>query len=115
VNSTGLKPNYYTIIGVVADTQQNRADLQTTPFRAYYLYRQEPYAPLLTNNVTLVLRTAGNPFSLAVPLRPAVAAIDPNLPVSNIDSFDHTVEGAFASRRLQTVVVGLFSAMTNDK
>ena len=59
-NSVGLKQNFYTIVGVVPNTQHNIPDSQEGPFQAYFLYAQEPYAPLDPIDFgTLVLHIEG--------------------------------------------------------
>jgi putative ABC transport system permease protein len=110
VNSIGLKPNIYTIVGVVPTIQHNRPDSEQGPLQVYFLYSQSPYAPRITKDFTLLLRTEGDPSALATDLRHVVAGIDPNVPVTNVSPFDELIEQSFASRRLEMTVVGLFSA-----
>jgi putative ABC transport system permease protein len=110
VNSIGLKPNIYTIVGIVPTIQHDPPDVEPVPFQVYFLSSQAPYAPRITKDFTLLLRTQGDPHALVGPLREVVSGIDPNLPLTNIDSFDHAIQQAFTSRRLQMTVVSLFSA-----
>jgi putative ABC transport system permease protein len=110
VNSIGLKPNIYTIVGIVPTIQHDPPDVEPVPFQVYFLASQAPYAPRITKDFTLLLLTQGDPHALVGPLREVVSGIDPNLPLTNIDSFDHAIRQAFTSRRLQMTVVSLFSA-----
>ncbi len=111
-NSIGLKQNFYTIVGVVPNIQHDSPDAQWTPFQAYYLYAQDPYAPLRPIDFgTLVLHTEGDPLSLIGAVRESVATIDPTLPLSDVDTFDHLVQKAFVSRRLGMTVVSIFSGV----
>jgi putative ABC transport system permease protein len=110
VNSTGGKTNIYTIVGIVPTIQHDRPDAERMPFQIYFLYSQAPYAPRITKDFTLLLRTQGDPHALVGPLREVVSGIDPNLPLTNIDSFEHVIQQAFTSRQLQMSVVSLFSA-----
>jgi predicted permease len=110
VNSIGLKPNIYTIVGIVPTIQHDPPDVEPVPFQVYFLSSQAPYAPRITKDFTLLLRTQGDPYALVGALREVVSGIDPNLPLTNIDSFDHAIQQAFTSRRLQMTVVSLFSA-----
>jgi predicted permease len=110
VNSIGLKPNDYTIIGVVPAIQHDRPDFPRAPHQVYFLYSQSPFAPRITDDFTLVLHTRGDPLALVNALRQTVAEIDPNLPLTSIYPFDQVIYDSFASRRLQTTLVGVFSA-----
>jgi putative ABC transport system permease protein len=110
VNSIGLKPNVYTIVGIVPVIQHDRPDLPRAPYQVYFLYSQAPYAPRITNDFTLLLHTQGDPRTLVKALRGTVSGIDPNLPLTSVYPFDQVVYDSFASRRLQMTLVGIFSA-----
>jgi putative ABC transport system permease protein len=109
VNSIGLKPNIYTIVGVVPEIQHDRPDFPRAPHQVYFLYSQSPYAPRITNDFTLVLHTQNDPGALVNDLRETLAGIDPNLPLTSIYPFDQVIYDSFASRRLQVILVGVFS------
>jgi predicted permease len=104
----GQKRTFYTIVGVAGDVQHRSPESQETPFQGYYPYPQN-FAPDLVNWATLVIRTEGDPHSLISPLSKLVADLDPNQPVSKVDLFNDLVARAFATRRLATIIVGLFS------
>jgi putative ABC transport system permease protein len=110
VNSIGLKPNVYTIVGIVPVIQHDRPDFPRAPYQVYFLCSQSPYAPRLTNDFTLLLRTQNDPGALVDGLRETLAGIDPNLPLTSIYPFDQVIYDSFASRRLQMTLVGAFSA-----
>jgi predicted permease len=110
VNSIGLKPNAYTIVGIVPAIQHDRPDFPRAPHQVYFLYSQSPFAPRITNDFTLVLHTRGDPLALVNALRQTVAEIDPNLPLTSIYPFDQVIYDSFASRRLQMTLVSVFSA-----
>jgi putative ABC transport system permease protein len=110
VNSIGLKPNVYTIVGIVPAIQHDRPDFPRAPHQVYFLYSQSPFAPRITNDFTLLLHTQGDPLGLVNALRQTVAGIDPNLPLTSIYPFEQVIYDSFASRRLQMTLVGVFSA-----
>ena len=111
VNSIGLRPNVYTIVGIVPVIQHDRPDFPRAPHQIYFLYSQSPFAPRITNDFTLVLHTRDDPLSLVNAVRQTVAGIDPNLPINSIYPFDQVIYDSFASRRLQMTLVGVFSAV----
>jgi predicted permease len=110
VNSIGLRPNAYTITGIVPAIQHDRPDFPRAPHQVYFLYSQSPFAPRIANDFTLLLQTRADPLALVNALRQTVAGIDPNLPLTRIYPFDQVVYDSFASRRLQMILVGVFSA-----
>jgi predicted permease len=110
VNSIGLKPNDYTIIGIVPAIQHDRPDFPHAPHQVYFLNSQSPFAPRITNDFTLLLHTRESPLALINALRQTVAGLDPNLPLTSIYPFDQVIYDSFASRRLQMTLVGVFSA-----
>ncbi len=110
VNSIGLKPNVYTIVGIVPVIQHDRPDFPRAPHQVYFLYSQSPYAPRITNDFTLLLRTQNDPGALVNGLRETLAEIDPNLPLTSVYPFGQVIYDSFASRRLQMTLVGAFSA-----
>jgi putative ABC transport system permease protein len=104
----GKTATFYTIVGVAQDVQHQSPESQETPFQGYYPYPQN-FAPDLVNWGTVVIRTEGDPHSLIEPLSKLVEDLDPNLPISNVNVFDDLVARAFATKRLATIIVGLFS------
>ena len=69
-----------TVVGVVADVRNDDADQPPLP----YLYL--PLAQKPTRELSLVVRTAGDPESAAPALRQAIAAFDPNQPLFDVRS-----------------------------
>jgi putative ABC transport system permease protein len=108
-NRIGLKENSYTIIGIVANIRHDSPGLERTPYQAYFLYSQDPFAPSPISFCTVLLRAEGDPFSLVNALKLSVAELDPNMPVSDISTFDQVVQQTYASRRLGMTIVSLFS------
>ena len=98
------KPTLYTIVGVVADIQHNSPEIQQTSFQVYYPSAQSP-----RNFGSLVVRTEGDPRSFIPALQRSVTALDSNLPVSNLQSFQEAIAKRLNARRLSVLVVGLLS------
>ena len=105
----GLKRNFYTIIGVAGNVQLDNPENEQSPYQAYYPPAQVVPIPGPLNGASLVIRAGNDPRSLIEPLKKIVADLDPNIPLYDIGLFDETVAKAFATKRLATVVVGLFS------
>jgi putative ABC transport system permease protein len=61
--------------------------------------------------VKFVLRTAGNPALLANALRGAVAAVDSQQPVFDIQTMDQRIGDMVAQRRLTMLLIGCFAML----
>jgi predicted permease len=93
---------WLTVIGEVADIQQDfRRLLQRDPL-IYLPYRAEPQ-----RSVFIIARTAVAPGSLARAFRPAVQSLDEDLPAENVI----TLENHISQRRLNVVAFGTLFAV----
>ena len=64
------------------------------------------------NEVVLLIRVAsGDPLRLADPVRSAVLAIDPELPVADISTMDANISASLAPQRLTMVLLGTFAVL----
>ncbi|HET9985181.1 MAG TPA: ABC transporter permease [Longimicrobiales bacterium] len=93
------------IVGVVEDTRD--AGVAEPPAPA--IYRAFAQAPSRLLNV--VIRTAGDPMTLAGPAREVVRRLDPNLPVASVRSMESVVSEATARPRLSGYLLGAFAAI----
>ncbi len=73
---------WMTIVGIVGDVHYSWIDKQELP-TIYRSYRQTP--PMYTS---LLVRTQGDPVGFVPAVRSQVAAVDPNLPLFDVKSFD---------------------------
>jgi putative ABC transport system permease protein len=96
---------FRTIVGVVADTRHYGLHLPAT-LQVYVPHAQTHYPQPF---VTMVVRAAGDPLSLAPAVREAVRGIDPLQPVSKIRSYEGIVAESMATRRFTLVLIGLFA------
>ncbi len=93
------------IVGVVGDTKQMGLDeeplMQTyMPARQYALWA-----------VRLALRTEVEPLTLVASAKGVVRAMDPNLPVYEIETMDDVISASVAPRRFTMVLLGIFAAL----
>ena len=94
----------YTIIGVVADTRNSALDREPLP-EVFTPYLQQPHS------MTFLVRTTGDPGSLASAVRSAVFSIDKNQPISELQTMNHVLAAAIAPRRFRMLLVGLFALL----
>jgi ABC-type antimicrobial peptide transport system permease subunit len=60
---------------------------------------------------TLVVRASGDLTSLVAPLRQAVAAVDPEQPISAIRTMGEVLDSTIVDRRQQTTLLGVFASV----
>ena len=94
-----------TVVGVAGDVRE--WELSEDPLPAIYF----PYAQHDASRLTLVVRGALQPTSLASEIRAAVRAVDPSLPVYNVRSMDQVTAESIAVHRGLTRVLLLFGAL----
>ncbi|MGA9979609.1 MAG: ABC transporter permease [Candidatus Sulfotelmatobacter sp.] len=96
----------YEIVGVVGDTryQVGLPDMVTM------------YFPVLggenSTGLTLVVRTAGDPLSISVPVQKLVAELDPQLPVSHVLTMEQIIEQSLGNASLSASLVLGFALMS---
>ena len=59
----------------------------------------------------MVLKTAGEPESLAAPLRQAVRELDPDIPVSGMTAMSTVVMDSVDQPRFLALIVGVFAVL----
>jgi putative ABC transport system permease protein len=59
----------------------------------------------------IVVRTASDPGRLAAAIRRAVAEVDPNQPVTNVQTMQQHIAAGLAKPRLYTVLLGTFASL----
>jgi putative ABC transport system permease protein len=101
-----------TIVGVVANVQHNDPEIQQTPFQTYFPYSQTAGGfGEYRKFETLVVHADGDPRSLAAALRRMVDTIDPDLPLTNVGTYDDQIAKSFTAKRLSLIIVSLFSGV----
>jgi macrolide transport system ATP-binding/permease protein len=81
-SAAGTEQPWIEVVGIAADTRYRSLAEGPTPF-IYYPLAQNP-AP----DTTIVLHTESDPASFASPLRAAVRALDPNMPVFGVQTME---------------------------
>ena len=94
------------VIGVVAPVKVRNLEEETKKETLYFAYAQRP-----SSSVTLVVRTDGDPASLAASVRNAVRSADPDQPVYNVKTMGQLMEDAAQPRRAPMVLLSLFSGV----
>ncbi|MGE5645027.1 MAG: ABC transporter permease [Acidobacteriota bacterium] len=99
-----FKGPWVQVLGVVADIRG--AGLDQPPEAELYLSAyQDP------NDMTLMVRSAGDPSRLAGAIRSIVTELDPNVAVANVRTMDQVIADRVSWRRLNMILIGSFAAL----
>ena len=100
-------PEWVTIVGVVSNTRQ--AGLDTSPLPELYMpNRQNPF-PKLTMSMALVVRTASDPASLTRAVRAQILSVDPDQPISSVQTMDQVLSDSLSDRRFTMSLLAAFA------
>jgi ABC-type antimicrobial peptide transport system permease subunit len=111
MGGTGSTMPMMTIVGVVRTSRHN-AVVEEPRAEMYLPHAQaagSAGAPI--RGVAIVLKTQGDPLSVAEPLRQTVRAIDPNLPIAEVQSMEQITATALAGPRFAAFLLGLFATL----
>jgi predicted permease len=92
------------VVGIVGDVKEQRTD-DAVP-TVYFYMKERPFG-----DMTVAIRTAGDPMTVARPAVAAVRAIDATQPVENVRSMDDLLEEALASQRFTTLLLEVFAGV----
>jgi predicted permease len=92
-----------TVVGVVGDVRDQPAD-ERAAAAFYFPQAQQWYS----QDMVLAVRTAGDPLSLAEPLRRIVHDADPEIPLANVQPLDAVARAAMSARSFTLSLVAVF-------
>ncbi len=95
--------NWWTIAGIVADVKYGGLEAQDE-LAIYVPFLQRP-----ETSMALVARTTSDPGALAGSLRAATAAVDPDVPVSEVRSMAALLSESTARPRFAVALLGVFA------
>lgn len=98
-------PQWVTIVGVVANVRQYRADQEPVPM-AYGVHTGAAQAPQ-----NLFVRTAGEPMAVAAAVRAAVQAVDASLPLTAPRTLDAVIGASLTQRRFNMALLAAFAGI----
>ncbi|MEO5510077.1 MAG: ABC transporter permease [Longimicrobiales bacterium] len=93
------------VVGVVGHSAQEGLDADHR-VQVYFPYRQAG-----AGNMTLGIRTLGDPMSVVQSVRQAVLRVDPQQPIARIETMANLIAQSVGPRRLSTTLLGLFAGL----
>ena len=100
----------YQIIGVVGNAKSRTIGEDTRPILYRSLDQSVASDPSMMG-YTLIVRTRGNPTSIAAALRREVYRLDPTMAVYNLETMDEHVRAAYLLPRVAALLFGIFGAI----
>jgi putative ABC transport system permease protein len=106
INLNPREPDWTEIVGVVADVKYFGIADEVQP-SIYQPIEQHP-----TPSISIILKTdVSDPLKLTAATRQQVSQLDPDLPVTNVNTMDQRLSTASAQPRFRTTLIGLFAAV----
>jgi putative ABC transport system permease protein len=102
-------PERYTVVGVVRDVRfESAADQGDAIGAAYFPHTQAPAVGRLR---WIAVKTAGEPAEVVRAIRAALTAIDPDLPLSDIQTMTERTSRSLVRQKLAMNLAGVFGAV----
>ena len=98
---------WMTVVGVVHNVKEDGANFRINRPVWYLPYSQNPNSYPLD----LVARISGSPAGLAREIRQAVLEVDPDQPVSNVQTMEENLAGMLVTERFSAILMTALAAM----
>jgi putative ABC transport system permease protein len=99
----GRQPAPAEIVGLAGDVRNSGLALAPQP-QIYLPFPQIPWG-----NMNVVVRTVSDPHNMAVPIRAQIAALDPDQPVTAVQTVEELMDGSRAQPRFMMLLLAAFS------
>lgn len=101
------RPEWFTVVGVAADVKhQGQLFPNANPRDTYFSLHQYPRP-----NISLVVKTTGDPAAATASLRQAIRELDPTLVLYKIRTLEEVVANEAKPARFASVLSGLFATL----
>jgi predicted permease len=97
----------FEIVGVVADTLW-RVDQRVKPTMYFPIFE----GGAQNSGVALAVRAASNPLSISIPVEKQIAALDPELPVSDVLTMDQVIGDSLGNASFSATLVLVFAILS---
>jgi putative ABC transport system permease protein len=107
----GERGPWMTVVGVVKDVKEDRFGFRIDRPVWYLPYAQQTFALPVSLPLNLVVRTSGDPSSVATPVREAVRAVDPYQPVAGVMPMKEYLSDVLIAERFSAVLMATLAAL----
>jgi predicted permease len=94
------------IVGIVGDVVHEPLALKPNRDEFY-----TPYAQFTYSSRVVMVRTAGDPISMVPAIRRAVQSVDPDLPLTDVQSMNERIGNSWSRQRFDAMLFGGFAAV----
>jgi len=101
------KPEWFTIVGVVGDTKHSALDADDAS--AIYTPLTQKMQPWKRWGVVVVRSRTSDPLSLAAALKQQIWSLDPQLPLTKVETMEEVMALSVAQKRFNTLLLGIFA------
>jgi len=109
VGDPGTKSPWLTVVGIAADEKDQNFFHQMAWEEIPLLFRPVSQDP--PSRGSLVLRAPANNVALGAAIQKQIAALDPSVPLGELQTMDERLSRALAYPRFRAVVLGLFAGL----
>ena len=103
--SMGVREETREIVGVIADVRTRALDLAPVP--VIYV----PASQYVSDEMTFVIRTNADPLQALPIAKTQLAAIDPEVALSRVQTMDDVVAASLAQPKFRTRILGIFATV----
>jgi predicted permease len=103
----GTIDGWFTVVGVVGDIK--RTSLAVNDPEAVYSDIRQSWA--VESPLSFVIRTSGDPASVAGAVKNAIWSVDPNQPIVRVMAMDHMIVTSEAERRFVLILFAVFGSV----
>jgi putative ABC transport system permease protein len=100
--------NWFTVVGVVGDERHNQLELEPRPI-LYFTMAQARSGFGFDWGMDIVVKAKSDPLSLVSAVRSQLLALNPNLPIFNVNPMEHIVARNLAERRAVMMLLGVLA------
>jgi putative ABC transport system permease protein len=105
ISTNDNKPDWREIVGVVADVRNRNLSSELRP--GYFL----PQAQIPFNQMTMLVRSTGDPHTLITAVQNEVHAMDNEVPVFNVKTMDEYISATVAAPRFNATLLMIFASV----
>ena len=101
----GNSGSWRTVVGVISDAKQYSHEKEP-PIAVYF-----PFEEYLARSMFLVIRTSSDPIQMSSAITREIQALDPEMPVFDLNSMDQRLYDSLARRRFAMLLLGVFAVI----
>jgi putative ABC transport system permease protein len=102
-------PQWFTVVGIVEDTKN--IGVEKPAGTELYFLKPQIAATFVNPRMNFVVRTQGNPMTVASSIRSTVAELDPSVPMFQLRTMSDFVADSLVRPRFLSVLLGTFSVI----